>query len=234
MRSSQGRLAQGRVITLLSVMTFAAFVIVNVFGWSDAAAYVAGFIPARVGHPALMDHAGLPFPAIPAWLTPLSATLVHGGWMHIGFNLLTLIYCGRQVELVLGPRLTLLLYAIGAYAAAAGQWALGPQEVVPMVGASGAISALIGAYALLYSNQQVRAVGPFSASVVRMLWLGAGWVFIQCLVALAGSSSAGASIGSTSLSQIAVGAHVGGFLAGMVLTRPLLRMRFRNGPRSVH
>ena len=225
MRSAQDRVTLVRVVSVLSAIIFVAFVVVNTLGWGDLAAYVAGFIPARVGSPALLVHAGLPVPAVPAWLTPLSATLVHGGWMHIGFNLLTLVYCGRQVELVLGPRLTLLLYAIGAYAAAAGQW------VVPMVGASGAISAIIGAYALLYSNQQVRAVGPFSASVVRMLWLGAGWVFIQCMVALAGSSSV--SIGDTSLSQIAVGAHVGGFLAGMVLTRPLLRMRFKNGPRSV-
>lgn len=231
MRSAQDHVTRVRVVSVLSAITFVAFVIVNALGWGDLAAYVAGFIPARVGSPALLVHAGLPVPAVPAWLTPLSATLVHGGWMHIGFNLLTLIYCGRQVELALGPRLTLLLYAIGAYGAAAGQWVLGPQEVVPMVGASGAISAIIGAYALLYSNQQVRAVGPLSASVVRMLWLGAGWVFIQCMVALAGSSSA--SIGDTSLSQIAVGAHVGGFLAGMVLTRPLLRMRFKNGPRSV-
>ena len=99
---------------------------------------------------------------------PILPTLLHGGWLHLGFNLLILLYCGRQVETVLGRTLYLILYAAGAYAAAAGQWFLNPQLPIPMIGASGAISAIIGAYALLFSNSKVRAIGPIPASVVRM------------------------------------------------------------------
>jgi membrane associated rhomboid family serine protease len=237
MRPSQGKtggiFATAPMTSVIAAVTFAAFLGSFLSGWVDILAYAGGFVPARVGDPAFLDQAGLPVAAVPVLLTPLTATFLHGGWAHVGFNLLTLVFCGRQVEMVLGPRLLLLLYFVGAYAAAAGQWALGPGVVLPMIGASGAISAIIGAYALLFSNQKVRAFGPIPANVVRMLWLGAGWVFIQALVGIAGSSSGG-SIGDTSLSQIAVGAHVGGFLAGMILTRPLLKMHFGRGPRSVN
>lgn len=216
------RAAQDTATKALAGITLAAFVAAFVAKWGDLLAYAAGFISARVAEPGLLDHAGLGIPAVPVWLTPLSATLLHGGWMHLGFNLVTLLFCGRQVEMVFGPRLLLLLYAVGAYAAAAGQWLLAPGEVAPMVGASGAISAIIGAYALLYSDQKVRAFGPVPAHVVRMAWLGAGWVFLQFLVGLAGSTG-----GEEGMGQIAIGAHIGGFLAGMLMTRPLLRWRFR-------
>lgn len=215
----------------LAIISFAAFLVVTLLRQDSLAATLAGFIPLRVSHPELIGAFDIGIPAVPVILTPLSATLVHGGWMHVGFNLLTLVFCGRQVEMVLGPRLLLVLYVVGAYAAAAGQWALGPEVGIPMIGASGAISAIVGAYALLYSRQQVRAIGPISANVVRMLWLGAGWTFLQAMVALAGEG--GNAVGNFSLSQIAVGAHVGGFLAGMLLIRPLLRIRFRHSHRTV-
>lgn len=215
------RAAQDSATKAITLITLVSFLLTLLVTWGDLLAYLAGFIPARVGDPALLDHAQLGSPAVPMFLTPLSATLVHGGWMHLGFNLVTLLFCGRQVELVLGPRLFVLLYGAGAYAAAAGQWALNPIEMAPMVGASGAISAVIGAYALLYSDQKVRALGPLPAYVVRMIWLGAGWVFIQFLIGLAGSSG-----GDEGFGQIAIGAHIGGFLIGMVMTRPLLRWRF--------
>jgi membrane associated rhomboid family serine protease len=208
-----------------------AFAIVQLLKLSDTASVAGGFIPARVSFPALLDNAGLPFPAVPAFLTPLSATFLHEGWLHIGFNMVMLLFCGRAVEQVLGQRLLVVLYVIGAYAAAAGQWALLPQSTVPMIGASGAISALMGAYALLYSNQKVTSIGPVSANVVRMLWLGATWVGLQCMIAVAGGM--GGSLNEIDLSRVAIGAHIGGFVAGMLLTRPLLRLRFGQRPRAV-
>ncbi len=130
-----------------------------------------------------------------------------------------LLFCGRQVEAVLGRWPLVLLYAVGAYAAAAAQWAVDPLGTAPMIGASGAISALMGTYALLYSRQNVRAFGPVPASVVRVLWLAAAWIVLQALIGYAMMSDGGA--------QIAVAAHVGGFVAGLLMTRPLLKWRFR-------
>ena len=60
-----------------------------------------------------------PLPAVPAFLTPLTATLVHSGLVHLGFNLLILVWCGTQVERVLGATGLIVLYLVGAYAAAA-------------------------------------------------------------------------------------------------------------------
>lgn len=176
---------------------------------------MAGFVPGTVTG-AVVAPAGMTI--LPSWLTPISATLVHGGYFHLGLNLLMLVFCGWQAERALGWRLLLLVYVVGAYAAAAGQMALDWNGATPMIGASGAISAWVAAYSLLYSQRTVNAIGPLSASLVRALWLAAAWTGVQALVGIA---SADGGFG------IAIGAHVGGFLAGLVLTRPLLRWRFR-------
>ncbi len=179
------------------------------------AAIDSGFIPLRLTGPAMpVDHGF----ALPAWLTPLSATMVHGSLIHLGLNLVMLLYCGRLVERAVGIGGIAALYLVGAYAAAAGQWALEPLAPVPMIGASGAISAIIAAYALLYGESRARAAGPLGAGLVHALWLGATWVAIQLLVSLA-------SIGGA---PIAVGAHIGGFAAGLLLTKPLLLWRYRS------
>lgn len=135
--------------------------------------------------PNLLDHAGLTIPIVPTWLT-VSSAFLHGGWLHLGFNMLMLLFCGRQVEGVVGGLLILLLYIVGAYAAALGVGARADSG--PMIGASGAISAVVGAYALLFGNREVKAWGPFPASVVRMLWLGAGWTMLQFLSGAASST----------------------------------------------
>lgn len=212
------------IVTVIAVVTAAVFLLARLSGYEAELAYAAGFIPARVAQPELLAHAGLSVPTVPVWLTPLSSAFLHGGWLHLGFNMLMLVFCGRQVEQVVGGGLMIPLYICGAYAAALGQWALGPQTAVPMIGASGAISAVIGAYALLFGNREVKAWGPFPASVVRMLWLGAGWTVLQFIIGIA--SSAGTLGLGTGNAEVAIGAHIGGFIAGLLLTRPLLKMRF--------
>jgi membrane associated rhomboid family serine protease len=97
-----------------------------------------------------------------------------------------------------------------------------------MVGASGAISAILATYALLYGQRAVRRIGPFSANFLRIMWLAAGWIILQLMIGLA---SARGGLGD--LGQIAIAAHIGGFLAGLVLTRPLLLWRFRKGPKPL-
>jgi membrane associated rhomboid family serine protease len=209
-------LPAGRTIDGLAGLTFIVFVVIELSGFGDLAAVMGGFIPARVGGALSPD--GLPYGWLPLIVTPLTTTLLHGGWMHLAFNLLMLVFCGRQVEAVLGRWPVIILYVVGAYAAAAAQWAADPSGTAPMVGASGAISALMGTYALLYSRQDVRSWGPVPASVVRVVWLAAGWVAVQALLGFAMRGDG---------TQIAVAAHIGGFVAGLLLTRPLLRWRFR-------
>lgn len=209
----------------VAAITLLAFLVALVSGMNNVLAYVAGFVPARAEYPDLLDHMGLGLPVVPFALTPLSSTLLHGNWLHLAFNLLMFVFCGRQVEMVLGRRLLLILYLVGAYAAALGQWVLDWDLAVPMIGASGAISAIIGAYALLFSNREVKPLGPIPAHIVRMVWLGAGWIFLQFLIGLA-TRGDGSAFG-TGGGAIAIGAHIGGFLAGMLLTRPLLKIRFR-------
>lgn len=208
----------------IAAISFAVFLILYLTGHIDNAAVLGGFIPARVGDPDLL--AGLA--AVPWWLTPLTCTLIHAGWLHVGFNMLMLVFCGRHVEHVLGKGPTLLLYGVGAYAACGAQWLIDPGSTGPMVGASGAISAVVATYALLYSQQQVRRIGPFSANIVRLAWLAGGWIALQLMI---GFATAG---GMGDLGQIAVAAHIGGFLAGLALTRPLLRWRFRKRPHAVN
>ena len=187
----------------------------TLLGREGEAAVIAGFVPATVLH-TLSAPDGLFL--LPVWLTPLTATLVHGGFLHLGFNLFLLVYCGRLLERTIGSAGLVALYVSGAYLAAAGEWALGPNAAVPMIGASGAISALVGGYALLFANQRVPRIGPIPERAVRIAWLLAAWVGIQLLVGIA------TSVGGPA---IAIGAHIGGFVAGLLLARPLLLWRYR-------
>jgi membrane associated rhomboid family serine protease len=170
-----------------------------------------GFIPLRFAG----EAQGF---VIPAWLTPLTATLSHGDIIHLGFNMLMLVYCGRSVETVLGAGPMTALYLVGAYVSAAGQYVAGPMSPVPMIGASGAISAVLAVYALLFGRNDVKRWGPIPAHWVRAIWLAIAWTGIQWMVGLA---SRGGGY------EIATAAHVGGFLAGLALARPLLAWRYR-------
>lgn len=199
-----------RLTFALVGVTVAAWMSALIFIGTPLAAVEGGFIPARMA-----GGAGF---AVPFWLTPLTATLVHGGALHIALNMVMLIYCGRDVEVVLGWKPFALLYILGAYAAAAGQLLADPASEVPMVGASGAISAVLAVYALLFSRNEVPRLGPVPAHWVRAIWLAAAWTGVQWLIGLAGAGSGYA---------IATAAHVGGFLAGLLLARPLLSWRYR-------
>jgi len=145
---------------VLMLLTGLVSLAILVSGNLSNAATVLGFIPARVG-------GFLVTPSVLWWLTPLTATLIHGGLLHLVTNFILFAYCGRQVESVLGPGPLVVLYVIGAYAAAAGQYLLDPMSTAPMIGASGAISALVGAYALSFGKPK-RLVVSFKLN----RWLG--------------------------------------------------------------
>ncbi len=196
---------------VLAAVTAAAFLVIALGDLGQEAAYGLGFIPARIG-------IQVPWPALPFWLTPLSATLVHAGFLHLLMNLILLAWCGREVERVLGPGALVLLYVAGAYAAAAGQYVLSPTAAYPMVGASGAISALIGAFALSFGRPKPIVHNFQLNRALNILWILVAWVILQWMTAyLLGMQGV----------MVATGAHVGGFIAGVILQKPLLLWRYR-------
>lgn len=200
---------------MIAGVTVMVSLIVSLSGLENQAAIYAGFMPVR----ASLGMAGDVHGFVPTLLTPLTATLLHGGLLHLGMNIVLLIVTGFAAERPLGARGIVVLYVVGAYAAALGQWISGPQSMAPMIGASGAISAVVGAYALLYGRSRARAIGPVPARVVNVVWLALAWSAINILVAWVAQS---AGLG------IAAAAHIGGFLAGLALMRPLLKWNWRS------
>jgi len=204
------QIRQRATIVMMAVTGLVSLGIIATGNLNNAAT-AFGFIPARVG--------GLEItPAVLVWLTPLSATLVHAGLLHLIMNFILFAYCGRQVESVLGAGPLVLLYVIGAYAAAAGEYVLDPLSTVPMIGASGAISALVGAYAVSF-GQPKKIVASFKLNRwLNVAWLMVAWIVLQWMV--------GYLMGQQGM-LIATGAHVGGFIAGVLLQKPLLLWRYR-------
>jgi membrane associated rhomboid family serine protease len=197
---------------IITAGTAAAWMIAALLGKSEQAAYALGFIPLRL--------TGVPvtFPAVPAVLTPLSATLAHSGLVHLGFNLLILVWCGSQVERVIGPLGIIILYVVGAYAAAAAQYGVNPHGAMPMIGASGAISAVMGAFALSYGRARAFTNNLRVNRSINVLWLMVAWVVLQVMMGWLGNQQG---------YLLATPAHVGGFAAGLLLQRPLLLWRYR-------
>lgn len=200
------------VTLAIAALTAAAWLIAWALGLQEAVVRAGGF---TAGHVAAPPGPGWPVPVI---LTPLTATLVHSGFVHVFFNLIMLLFCGRSVERVLGGRGVVILYLVGAYAAAAAEYPLHPDTDVPMVGASGAISALLGAYALLFGRNKVKVASPGLATILNALWLGAAWIVINILIGFTFETSG---------LKLAVAAHIGGFIAGLLLAKPLLLLKWR-------
>jgi membrane associated rhomboid family serine protease len=196
----------------IAVFTAICWAIPAFLGMSDQAAIAMGFIPERWSGAAILG------PAVPAFLTPLSATLAHAGILHLAFNLLVFVWCGNQVERVLGAKALVFLYVVSAYTAAVVEWLVGPHAQVPMVGASGAISGVIGAFALTFGQQKQIVRSRRLNRALNALWLLAAWVVLQLMTgALAGFQGV----------LVATPAHVGGFVAGLLMQRPLLMWRYR-------
>lgn len=204
--------APSRATVGLAAVTGLGYLVQSQLFGAETAASWGGFIPARLSGMALGG-------ALPVWLTPLSSTLLHASLLHLGFNLLLLVFCGREDEVALGPSGVLVLYGVGAYAAAGAQWLVFPHSNIPIIGASGAISALVGAYALLYGQRRPSRLPREVARWLHVAWLAAGWLALQLLVGLA-SATTGV--------MIATAAHIGGFVAGLALGRPLLHWRYRH------
>jgi membrane associated rhomboid family serine protease len=159
----------------------------------------------------------------PSALTLISHMFLHGGIQHIAGNMLFLWIFGDNVEDALGSLRYLFFYLTCGILAALTQVVLDPHSTVPMIGASGAISGVMGAYVLLYPTAPIMVLNP-----IPLLWLFWGlviwfpawfviieWFALQLWNVLSPSRSAGG---------VAFAAHVGGFVAGLILS-PVLRTR---------
>ena len=201
-----------RSATAIIAIVTVAMSVIAILGSVNYWAVFAGFIPARIS--GMIDLPG----ALPAWITPLSSALVHGGWLHLGVNMLMLVFAGSMVERVIGGSGLLLAYVIGALVAALSQFAVDPASPVPMVGASGAISALFGLYALFFGQPKQVTRNPKLNRSIHVAWLLVTWVVLQWM---AGMLAGGEGV------MLATPAHIGGFIAGLLLQRPLLLWRYR-------
>ncbi|HEX8385465.1 MAG TPA: rhomboid family intramembrane serine protease [Rubricoccaceae bacterium] len=167
-----------------------------------------------------------PGPAPLVYLTVLSAMFMHGGWGHLGGNLLYLWIFGDNVEHRFGAGPFLLFYLGSGVAATVAQVALDPGGLVPNLGASGAISGVLGAYLVLFPRNRVHVFVLFVVlSLPAFLVLGL-WIVTQFLNGFGATAVTGETGG------VAYGAHVGGFVAGVVLGL-LVRLRGVREHRSV-
>jgi membrane associated rhomboid family serine protease len=182
------------------------------------AAYLFGVIPA-----VLFGNAQLEGQWIPAGATIVTSMFLHGGWLHLIGNMLYLWIFGDNIEDRLGQGRFLVFYLVCGAVAALGQGVADPRSEVPMIGASGAISGVLGAYLVLYPRAKVLVLLPLLIFVTTMrvpalVVLGI-WFAGQLLSSLLAAPGSGGGV--------AFAAHVGGFVAGVVLIRLFLRDRRR-------
>lgn len=174
------------------------------------------------------------FAVVPAYITrdPVSletvldilrAMFLHGGVEHIFGNMLYLWLFGDNVEDRLGGLLYLALYFGSGFVAVFAQMLIDPNSTIPMVGASGAIAGVLGGYLIMFPGVRVRGIMPLGY-ISRMAewpaWMVLGLWFVLQLVSGFGSLGANAQYGG----GVAFFAHIGGFIAGVVLTWLFMRM----------
>ena len=150
-----------------------------------------------------------------SWITILTSMFMHGSWSHIIGNMIYLWAFGPQIEDAMGRVRYLVFYLIGGLIAMVAQIAAAPHSTVPMLGASGAIAAVMGAFLVTYPRDQIRSV-LFILIFVRITFIPAclliGFWFLTQLV------HAG-SVGDVQRGGVAYLAHVGGFVFGALTAR---------------
>jgi membrane associated rhomboid family serine protease len=171
---------------------------------------------------------------LPPTVTVLTSMFLHGGLLHIGGNMLYLWIFGNNVEDTLGHGRFVVFYLMSGVAAAVAQTALSAASPVPMIGASGAVSGVLGAYLLLFPRANVLTIIVFGffvriVPVPAVLVLGLWFVvqFVSGLLTWGAATARGEALGG----ETAWFAHLGGFLAGMALLFALRpRSREDGGP----
>jgi len=175
----------------------------------QAVVYSLGVIPA-----VLLDKVSLPaeLALVPPYLTVFTSMFMHGGFMHLAGNMLYLWIFGNNVEDAMGHFRFVVFYLLCGIAAVIGQVLQNQDSQIPMIGASGAISGILGAYLLLYPHARILVAIPLGF-ILYTVRLSAGWVLgFWFVIQIASSLTA-----DPNSAGVAWFAHIGGFVAGMVL-----------------
>jgi len=164
-----------------------------------------------------------------SWLNAITSMFMHGGWMHLIGNMWFLWIFADNIEDALRPLKFIIFYLLGGLAAVAAQMASDPQSIVPMVGASGAIGGIMGAYARLFPRVQVHIAIVLGFFIMRRtipaLWMLGLWLGMQAV-------SGYIAIQSGQQGGVAFWAHIGGFVTGFVLIK-LFQGSPTSSPRNI-
>ncbi|HEX8734423.1 MAG TPA: rhomboid family intramembrane serine protease [Pyrinomonadaceae bacterium] len=199
------------------------FVLLQGLGGNDAFNYAFSLVPREIttgvditgvqivqdslGNVGRVQHFDTP---LPVYFNFLSSMFMHGGFMHIFGNMLFLWVFGDNLEDRLGHIRYACFYLICGFAAALGQIVMDTSSVVPMLGASGAISGVLGGYLLLFPHRRVKAIiFNFFTEVPAFVALGI-WIVYQLIAGYMTPAGTGG---------VAYAAHIGGFLAGVILIK---------------
>jgi len=220
-------------VTVLIIVANMAVMLMQGIEPDEHLVYRYGFIPRRVTElrtgkpvvvrPVQVDRQGrevkgqpIRLAANPAdvYLTLFTAMFLHGGWIHLGMNMWMLWIFGNNVEDRLGRFMYVCFYLVGGLVGTICQWLADPQSVVPMIGASGAVAAILGGYAITYPKAMVKTmiiVGLIFFVDLPALVVLSIWFLLQM--------AAGLNIMRDLLGgeQVAFWAHIGGFVAGVIL-----------------
>jgi membrane associated rhomboid family serine protease len=199
------------IVTLLIIgLNVAAWLLLQGAGEQqalEASVYALGAVPCEITSRCAVE--GL------SWAGTVTSMFMHGSWEHIIGNMLFLWVFGNNIEDSMGHLRFLLFYLLCGLAAAFAHVYLNPASSVPTVGASGAISGVMGAYILLYPNVRVRTwLPPFFFFDLRAFFFLGYWFILQLFSA---TVELGAESGEGG--GVAFWAHVGGFVAGVVLVK---------------
>ena len=199
------------------------FVLLQGLGGNDAFTYAFSLVPKEIttgvditgvqivrdsfGHSGEIKHFATP---LPVYFNFLTSMFMHGSIAHIFGNMLFLWIFGDNLENGLGHIRYAIFYIVCGLAAATAQIIMGPDSIIPMLGASGAISGVLGGYVLLYPRKQVRAIiFNFVTTVPAFVAIGI-WIVYQLIVGYMTDPGTGG---------VAYAAHIGGFIAGLLLVK---------------
>ena len=213
----------GRPVVVWMLMTAC----IMVFFWQQSlddvparlALYQLGFVPTIVFHGDTLPNKLV---LVPAWATIITSMFLHGGWLHLGGNMLYLWIFGDNVENAMGRVRFILFYLLCGIAAALAQAAINPSSSIPMVGASGAIAGVLGMYMIRFPHARVDVFAFiiifFTTFRIPAMFVLGFWFFNQLTNGLG-------SLGFDTTGGVAWFAHIGGFISGVMLNQAFKHIR---------